>query len=243
MIDVAFTRRDLRPTGVAVVIDVLRASTTAVAALAAGYERVIFVDSVEMALASRAAGRIIAGERHCVKPDGFDQGNSPAEAARCLGSELVLATTNGAPTTIAATQTADVVLLACLLNLGAVVSALRSESADVQLVCSGTDGAAALEDAYLAGRIAAALGEPLTDAARIALAVSSAYGSALDALAASADAAVLRRAGLGDDITVCARESVLDLVPVVSASPDGKTVARRSTAPVGAVRTNITLAA
>ena len=230
MIDVAFTRHGLRDADVAVVIDVLRASTTAVSALAAGYERIIFVDSVQRALASRKTGRIIAGERNCKKPAGFHQGNSPTEAAECRGKELVLATTNGAPTAIAATRRADTVLLACLLNLEAVVAALRPVRADIALVCSGTNGAAALEDAYVAGRIAAGLGEPLTDAARIAVAVAASYGSPLEALAASTDAAALRRAGMEADIHACARESVVELVPVVTANADGTTTATATAA-------------
>ena len=110
-------------------------------------------------------GRVLAGERHCVRPPGFDQGNSPREAARLRGDELVLATTNGAPAVIAAAQNAPVVLLACLLNLDAVVAVLQG--ADVQIVCAGTDGAVALEDVYVAGRISARLPGRRTDAARV----------------------------------------------------------------------------
>ncbi len=55
MIDVAFTRADLRPADVAVVIDVLRATSTATQALAAGYRSVLCVESVESR--SRCAGR------------------------------------------------------------------------------------------------------------------------------------------------------------------------------------------
>ena len=180
MIDVAFTRADLRPADVAVVIDVLRATTTATQALAAGYRSVLCVESVEVALTLRGPGRVLAGERHCVRPPGFDQGNSPREAAHRRGDELVLATTNGAPAVIAAAQTAPVVLLACLLNLDAVVAALQG--ADVQIVCAGTDGAVALEDVYAAGRISARLRGQRTDAARVAEGVARSYPTALAAL-------------------------------------------------------------
>src|ERR1022692_4173045 len=93
LIDVAFTRAEVRPADVAVVIDVLRASSTATQALAAGYRRVLFAESLPLALSLRRAGSVLAGERHCVMPAGFDQGNSPLEAAQPRGIDLVLATT------------------------------------------------------------------------------------------------------------------------------------------------------
>ncbi|MBN9622534.1 MAG: 2-phosphosulfolactate phosphatase, partial [Actinobacteria bacterium] len=97
MIDVAFSRPEIRPARVAIVIDVLRATSTATEALAAGYRRVLCAESIERARSLRGEERVLAGERHCVMPDGFDQGNSPREAAVRRGEDLILATTNGAP--------------------------------------------------------------------------------------------------------------------------------------------------
>ena len=229
VIDVAFTRRELRDAHVVVVVDVLRATTTATTALALGYREVVCVDSVERALARRGPGRVLAGERKCLRPPGFDFGNSPLGLVGCSGQQLVLATTNGAPTIVAAARCAQIVLLACMLNLDAVATALRClarpDGGDVQIVCSGTDGAVALEDVYVAGRICARLFGARTDAARLAESVARAYLSPLDALAASADAAVLRAAGLGEDIAYCARESTLDLVPRVVSSTSEAAIA------------------
>lgn len=228
MIDVAFTRADLRAADVAVVIDVLRATSTATQALAAGYARVLCSDSIDRALALRAPGRILAGERGCVMPPGFDFGNSPAAAARCHGAELVLATTNGAPAIVAATRFAPVVLLASLLNLDAVLGALSDDwgASDVQFVCSGTDGATALEDVYVAGRLCLGLQGPRSDAAVAAVAVAEAFPRALAALDASTNARVLRSTGGTDDIAYCARESVLDTLPcVIGTEPGVATVA------------------
>jgi 2-phosphosulfolactate phosphatase len=215
VIDVAFTRRDLRPADVAVVIDVLRATSTAVQALASGYRSVLCVAGVEHALTLREPGRVLAGERRCVMPAGFQMGNSPLEATCVHGEQLVLATTNGAPTIVAAARQADAVLVGCLLNLDAVIAALDAGD-DVQVVCSGTDGAAALEDTYVAGRICERLDGPRTDAARIAEAVARGYPSAVDALSAGAGARALEAAGLSDDIAFCAREGVLDIVPRIT---------------------------
>jgi 2-phosphosulfolactate phosphatase len=222
VIDVAFTRDGLRDADVAVVIDVLRATSTATQALAAGYRRVLCAETIERARELRGPGRVLAGERHCVKPPGFDQGNSPAEAFSRRGDELVLATTNGAPTIVAAAQHAPRVLLACLLNLESVLRALSpSELLDVQIVCSGTDGAVALEDVYVAGRLSAALRGGRTDAALVAEGAARAFETPVAALAASADAAALRAANLKRDIAYCARESELDVLPTVIATGPG----------------------
>jgi 2-phosphosulfolactate phosphatase len=220
VIDVAFTRGDLRPADVAVVIDVLRATSTVVQALASGYRSVLCAAGIEHALTLREPGRVLAGERRCVMPAGFQMGNSPLEATRVSGEQLVLATTNGAPTIVAAARHADAVLVGCLLNLDAVVAALNADD-DVQVVCSGTDGAAALEDMYVAGRICERLDGTRTDAARIAEAVARGYPSAVDALSAGTGARALEAAGLSDDIAFCAREGVLDIVPRVTQIESG----------------------
>lgn len=215
MIDVAFTPSDVRRADVAVVIDVLRATSTATQALASGYRSVLCVPGLDDALALRAPGRVLAGERDCVMPAGFQMGNSPLEALRVSGEELVLATTNGTPTILAAAHHAQEVLVGCLLNLDAVLDALAWAD-DVQVICSGAHGAVALEDVYVAGRICERLDGSRSGAAQIAEAVARAYPSALDALVASEHAARLQAAGLSHDIPFCAREGVLDVLPRVT---------------------------
>jgi 2-phosphosulfolactate phosphatase len=222
VIDVALTPADARRADVAVVIDVLRATSTVTQALASGYGSVICADSIERARGLRGPGRVLAGEQRCRMPPGFDRGNSPLEATRVGGAELVLATTNGAPAIVAAARNAATVALACLLNLDAVIAGLWG--CDVQIVCSGTNGAVALEDVYVAGRISAGLTGSRTDSALVAEAVARAYPTAYEALAASADAQALVSVGLAGDIEYCARESVLDLVPHVVVTGPGVAV-------------------
>jgi 2-phosphosulfolactate phosphatase len=219
MIDVAFTPAEVRAVDVAVVVDVLRATTTATQALASGYQRVLCVDSLERALRMRAPGRVLAGEQHGRMPPGFDLGNSPGDVAAGGADELVLATTNGAPTIVEAAHRAPLVLLACLLNLDAVRAQIAG--AEVQIVCSGTYGQVALEDVYVAGKLCAGLAGERTDAALVAEAVARAHPSAYDVLAASANARALIEAKLGSDIEFCAQESVLDIVPRVERTRPG----------------------
>ena len=226
-VDVCFTPAEIRPADVAVVVDVLRATSTIVQALAAGCSRVLCCRSVRAARDLRADGRVLAGERDCVRVPDFELGNSPPAVAThgLRGDELVLATTNGSPAIVAASSAARRVLVGSLLNLRAVLEAIRAETA-VTIVCSGTDGRPALEDVYVAGRLVAALDGRRSDAARVAERVASAYPSPLKPLAESEDGARLRATGQESDIAWCARESTLGLVPEVCSTEDGVAAVR-----------------
>jgi len=216
LIDVAFTGAQVQPADTAVVVDVLRATSTIGLALASGYERVLVAGSLEQAQALRGPGRVLAGERRCERPEGFDLGNSPEETLSPRGPELVLATTNGAPAILAAAAAATEVYAASLLNLDAMLALLSALDGDILLVCAGTDGSATIEDTYLAGMLSAALDGPRSDAAQIAEAVAAAYPRPLDALDASIGAHNLRAVGLDADITFCAQESIISVVPRLS---------------------------
>ncbi len=214
-IDVAFTPAEIQPTQVAVVVDVLRASSTIVTALGAGYERVLCTASPDEAWDLRAPGRLLAGERECRPIEGFDYGNSPGALDQAHGEELVLSTSNGTPAILTAMSAAREVLVGALLNLDALIERIP-KGEDVTIVCSGTAGRFALEDAYAAGRIVERLEGAWTDAARAAERIASAYGDTYEPLAQSADAAVLRATEQTADIEFCAQESVSALVPEIT---------------------------
>ncbi len=228
-IDVAFTPGEPPAAAVAIVIDVLRATTTIAQALGQGYERVLACAGVDRAreLRSRLGdGTMLAGERGCVRPEGFDFGNSPREFAdgSPRGSTLVLTTTNGTRAVVAAAGRADTVLVGSLANLTACAAAAartaRKAKGDVFVQCAGVAGEFAIDDAYTAGRFVAELQVWLaeweaSDAAQAAEAIASAFPSAVEGLGASTSARNLRAADLGDDIRYCAREGVLDIVPTV----------------------------
>ena len=204
-----------------VVVDVLRATSTVATALTAGYDRVLCCDSIERAEGLRGPGRTLAGEKECVKVPGFDKGNSPAEFERSDADEVVLATTNGCPAIIAATERSSEVVLASLLNLDAILARIGEAEGDVVVVCAGTNGGIAFEDVYVAGRIGARLEGERTDAMRVAEGLARAYTRAEEALGEGSNAAVLRESGLEDDIAYCARESTLDVIPRVASVEPG----------------------
>jgi 2-phosphosulfolactate phosphatase len=229
VVSVALTPAGLRAAPTIVAVDVLRATSTITQALAAGYARVLCFDSHERALANARAGRVLAGERACLPPPGFDEGNSPAAFSRRRGDDVGLATTNGTPLIVRASGVASRVVVASLLNLDAVVAAVQG--ADVLVACAGNDGEPAVEDVFVAGLLVERLGSPAGDAAELAMVVARSLGNPGTALQRGRGAANLRRAGLGADIEYCARTSVVDCVPEATAERPGVAVAELRGAP------------
>ncbi len=215
-VHVAFTPAEEVSAPVGIVIDVLRATSTMTQALAAGYRRVLCCSEVDEARAIAAAegGAVLAGERKTVRIDGFDFGNSPREFLEPAAETVVLTTTNGTRLLLAAAARCELVLVGSLLNLEAVVSeAAAAGSEDVAMLCAGVQGELAMDDAYVAGRMAAALGGGPTDSSAAAMRLAGSFATNEEALGASQSARNLHASGLEDDIAWCAQESVLDVVP------------------------------
>jgi 2-phosphosulfolactate phosphatase len=209
------------PTGV--VIDVIRATSTICQALAAGYERVLCAAEVEEAFALRdELGGVLGGERGNVLVPGFDLGNSPREYVEPRDGGLILTTTNGTRAIVSAAARCERVLVASLLNLAAVVDAAREHGDDVLVVCAGVQGALALDDAFVAGRIVRDLGVERTDAAEAAARLASTWSGADEAFRASRSGRNLLENApeLEEDLAFCARESVLDVVPRLNGMHD-----------------------
>src|SRR5437867_6608448 len=148
-----------------VVIDVLRATSTIVTALAAGAKAIVPAASSEEAVRLTTNlernGIVLAGERRMLKIDGFALGNSPREMTPDVvgGKTVFLATTNGTPALVAA-QGGDPVLVGGAVNFKALVERARAlfvERGDLVIVCAGREREFALEDGYTAGRLVRAL--------------------------------------------------------------------------------------
>ena len=94
-------------TGAVVVVDVLRAFSTAAYAFGAGARRIWLVETVEEALAVKAArpGTLAMGEDRGLRVPGFDFSNSPAEvaAADVRGRDIVQRTSAGTYGVVTAT--------------------------------------------------------------------------------------------------------------------------------------------
>ena len=160
--------------GTCVVIDVLRATTTIVTALAAGARSIWPCSSIDEARerardvlkgfprpstsATAPETVVLGGERGGLKIEGFDLGNSPAEytAESVGGKAVVLTTTNGTKALLHAVGAKPI--LGAFVNLSAVCRELGG-SVQVDLLCAGTDGKITREDVLLAGAIVARLTE------------------------------------------------------------------------------------
>ena len=207
----AFTPDEKFEATVAVVVDVLRATSTIAQALASGYKRVYCCREVEDALTLREklGEGLLGGERKAVKIGGFDIGASPREVLEPRGETLIYSTTNGTRAVLAAAAACREVLLGSLLNLRAVAEAVED---DCVIVCAGFQGQFALDDAYCAGRIVELLGGEVTDAAKASAVLARAFPTAHEALLAR----TYGPPGLEEDIEFCAQENVVGVVPRLS---------------------------
>ena len=211
----------------AVVIDVLRATTTIAWSLQNGAEAIqAFADLGELEAAASAwpaEQRLRAGERGGKRVDGYDLGNSPLAVTPELvgGKRIFMSTTNGTRS-LAAVRAVPLLVTACLPNRTAVAQRLLAAKAEqVWIVGSGWEGDYSLEDSLAAGAVIAA-------AQQVEASVATGNDEALAALALwqqwqQQPEACLRAAshgqrliGIGNhdaDFTCCAAVDSLTIVP------------------------------
>ncbi len=146
----------------AVVIDVLRATTTIAWALENGAEAIEAFADLEALEAAAAAWpaelRLRAGERGGRRLEGYDLGNSPLAVTpeRVQGRRIFLSTTNGTRS-LDRVRPVPLLLTACLPNRTAVARRLiERDCRTVWIVGSGWEGAYSLEDSLAAGAVASA---------------------------------------------------------------------------------------
>ena len=229
-IDVALLPADLASVDLAnravVVLDVLRASTTMTAALAAGVKEIRVFGDVESARhAAQGSGRegLLCGEVRCLPPPGFELGNSPGAFGRVHAGRIVfMGTTNGTRAIVAAAK-AKTILIGAVVNAAAVAKVLQKIRLDVTLLCAGTNGRVAIEDIVGAGAVIAELQsrqaiDLASDVARMATLLFEAAKDDLPAvLRASQGGRNVIAAGLEEDVDFAARLDAIALVGVVRA--------------------------
>jgi 2-phosphosulfolactate phosphatase len=209
---VAFTPAEAAPAPLAIVVDVMRATSTIVQALASGYERVLCCAEIEDARALKAElgdAAITGGEREAQRIEGFDAGASPREFREPRAETLILSTTNGTRTIVAAAESCGEVVLGSLLNLSAAAGLARERGEDAIVLCAGYKDAFAIDDAYCAGRIVGLLEARRTDAAIAAAVIAERFLDPLDGI----NARTYGPPGLEEDIDWVAQVDLLDVVP------------------------------
>jgi 2-phosphosulfolactate phosphatase len=231
--------------GVAVVVDVLRATTTIIHALAAGCTSVLPVLEIDDArrLATELGGAkvLLGGERGGKPIAGFDLGNSPLEHTPLVssGATFVITTTNGTRALHQAAA-ADRALLGAFVNFSALCEQLLKETRPVHIVCAGTHGEITLEDTLLAGALVEVLchgtcqpppkrgkKQPapagnflLNDSARLAWDCFEHHGMVLEqALKLSKGGVHLQELGYTKDVLAAAKIDQFMLVPELRRDP------------------------
>lgn len=207
----------------AIVIDVLRASTTIVYGLANGATRIRPCLTVEEAesLKEQDSRLLLGGERHCQLIPGFDLDNSPASYSneRVSSRDVAFTTTNGTRAMLKS-ESASRVVVGAFANLAAVVRQASTFDA-IQLVCAGTNGEVTSEDCLFAGNVVslliASFDCELNDSSKLVLSYFRSIGDTDEAtytcLCESRGGRNLVRTGLQSDIRICSTRNAHDIVP------------------------------
>ncbi len=212
----------------AVVIDVLRATTTIACALNNGAEAVeTFSDLDQLkkkAMAWPKQLRLLLGERGGKRLDGFDLGNSPVSVSPQIvtGKRLFMSTTNGTRS-LDCVRMAKVLYTASLPNRKAVAEKLLVDQPnELWIVGSGWEGSYSLEDSLAAGGLAAFLLDKtptmiqvVNDELNAALALWNQWKNDLEGCLRIASHGK-RLIGLGNhdfDFSCCSQLDHLDIVP------------------------------
>lgn len=224
----SFQEEELRDK-TAVVVDVLRASSTMITALHNSAKGVIPV--ADMGDASKISQNLdsphylLCGEKDGVKIEGYDLGNSPLDYTeeRVEDKTIILNTTNGTKA-IKRAGLADEIIIGSFLNLEALVASLKTVDTDIVLVCAGWKGRLALEDLLCAGNIIYELTEGtlpqnVQDGAKVAFGLFEKFGEDEDlekAIKTSNYAVRLKDVVSEEDISYCCQRNKMDVLPVMN---------------------------
>lgn len=141
----------------AIIIDVLRATSVMVTALANGVKAIYPYRDIESVLenSKKDSNPLLCGERKGLKIEGFDCGNSPLEYPRELvqNRNMYMTTSNGTRAIEKTAQGAERIYISAFLNIERVVEQIIEDDKDVVIICSGTDDNFSLDDALCAGEI------------------------------------------------------------------------------------------
>lgn len=203
---------------VVVVVDILRATSCMVTALAHGVKSIRPFANLEECRAMKAQGYFTAGERNGEKVDGFDFGNSPFEYMNenLRGQKIAFTTTNGTQA-IAKSQGAKQIIIGSFLNLSAVGEYLKNGNDNVLVVCAAWKGKVNLEDTLFAGALVERLKDHIKPDCDAPLAAQRLYNLAkkdlVDFLKDSSHVKRLNRLHIHKDIAFCVTPDQCSIVP------------------------------
>ncbi|UXX80914.1 2-phosphosulfolactate phosphatase [Reichenbachiella carrageenanivorans] len=205
---------------IVVVVDILRATSVMVTAMAHGAKEIIPVATLDEAKSYLDQGYLCAAERGGAQVEGFPLDNSPFSYMNeeIKGQPIVITTTNG---TLAITKStsADQVLVGAFINIQAVADYIVRQGKDVIVHCAGWKGKTNMEDTLFAGALVELLCEShdlACDTAHLSLKYyQSVKDNLFEAVKNSAHAKRLNKLDVIKDIEFCVGQSIYDLVPVL----------------------------
>ena len=213
------------------VIDVFRATSVIVTALAHGASEVIATAEIHESLQQKQAfpASVLGGERNSVKPPEFDFGNSPAEYFNMRGRRLVLSTSNGTRA-IKKTRRASATYICAFLNLQAVIDQILSRNQDVVLLMAGVRETFSYEDGLCAGAVLHGLAARQADMELddLSLLLQKTFDMERHQLPGALQATFaytkLARHGFASDIAFCLQENVYHQLPQCRFGADGVSI-------------------
>jgi len=201
-----------------VVVDILRATSCMVTALAHGVQSIRPFANLEECRAMKSKNYFTAGERNGEKVEGFDFGNSPFEymADNLKGEKIAFTTTNGTQA-IAKSQGAKEIIIGSFLNLSAVTEYLKKGEDSVLVVCAAWKGKVNLEDTLFAGALVENLKNHVEPDCDAPLAAQHLYNLAkkdmVDFLKDSSHVKRLNRLNIHKDIEFCLTPDQYQTIP------------------------------
>ncbi len=130
--------------GLAVIIDVFRAFSTACYAFGNGAKKIIPVGDIDIAhrLKKENPDFILIGERDGEKPEGFDHGNSPTQIEKVdFTNKTIIQTTSAGTQGIANAINADEIITGSFVNVQAIIDYIKKQNPEaVSLVAMGSAG-------------------------------------------------------------------------------------------------------
>ncbi|QTA38615.1 2-phosphosulfolactate phosphatase [Thermosipho ferrireducens] len=215
MISVLFGPEKGFSSDVIVVLDVLRATSVIVTALANGALLIKPVSSIREAVKMKKEGYIIGGERSAVKLQSFDKGNSPLEYFDVAGSKIVLTTSNGTRLIKKAMKYSKNIIAGAFLNLTEIVEYIRNVE-NIILWCAGNKREVSYEDTLLAGAILEKLNRigrrDFHDSALVALEF---FGRRKEIKFRGTHARRLIGLGYEKDVAFCSQVDIYSVLPVL----------------------------
>lgn len=206
----------------AIVIDVMRTSTTIITALESGAKSIVPVETVMEAKAIAREDDLLGGERFCKRISGFDLGNSPYEykGPAVRNKRIILTTTNGTRAIVRSKRAAEL-YIAGLMNADACIEAAMQSNRDLVLLCAGSHDQFTIEDGFCAGGIIARLMETYSkhqlELNDFGYAMHSLYEHTKSRLAVALQNGLsgkrLQAIGMRDDIAACTQLNNSTVVP------------------------------